>query len=268
MLQGGELAAALTPAQRMDLIQRGYSPMNPYDVQAYKQGKRPTEDVGVIAGANDRRFSTMGMTRASERDTIQARQEYNFDFGNVEVPDGYRYDPSELGILGDSNSNFNQSPREELSSKLDSYGNNFGGDLNSKLQSKLSLRGSLPDPARVKSRTPVANMPYDNEFGNDDGLDDFRSIPQTPKTKIIRPGRGITSLTPTDAKKLGVKNGLLYINAFIVNIKNPSMASRVKLIDAMNNMIKAEERIPEMYLKSYYDGVSIAEKAFHNKLKN
>lgn len=60
---------------------------------------------------------------------------------------------------------------------------------------------------------------------------------------------------------------LLYINAFIVNIKNPSMSTRVKLIDAMNNMIKAEERIPEMYLKSYYDGVAIAEKTFHNKLK-
>lgn len=110
-LEGGELAARLSPAQRMDLIQKGYNPMSPEDVQRFLNKQRPAEGLHEIAGVNQYKRLGGGLDIAAE----------------------------DRSLVGDDMSSFTESadPRQIMKEKMSNSGNSFGQDLDQRLLSRL-----------------------------------------------------------------------------------------------------------------------------------
>jgi len=110
-LEGGELAARLTSAQRMDLIQKGYNPLSPEDVQRYLKRQKPAEGLHEIAGVNQYKRLGGGLDLAAE----------------------------DRGLVGDDYSGFTESadPRQVMKEKMNNSGNSFGKDLDQRLMSRL-----------------------------------------------------------------------------------------------------------------------------------
>lgn len=110
-LEGGELAASLSPAQRMDLIQKGYNPMSPEDVQRYLNRQKPVEGLHEIAGVNQYKRLGGGVDLAAE----------------------------DRGLVGGDIAGFSESadPRQVMKEKMNNSGNSFGQDLDQRLLSRL-----------------------------------------------------------------------------------------------------------------------------------
>jgi hypothetical protein len=139
-IEGGELAAQFSPQERMQMIQRGYNPMSPSDVEAFKRGQRPQEGLHEIAGVN--KYRSLGMARADEyKDNTMINKKFNFN----EDIDIEEYDSRPVN------------PREALAGKMEVYGNRSGDvDLNDKLMSKI---GSPMRESNTPSRKPQIQAP-------------------------------------------------------------------------------------------------------------
>lgn len=125
-LQGGELAASLTPQQRMNMIQMGFNPLDPEDVKRYKQGQRPTGSLKEIAGAT--KFQNLGGGTIDGGDRALL-QEANLQIDPIDIS-------NPINI------------REHINKQLESSYNSSGViDLNEKLTSRLSLKQSAPSPS-------------------------------------------------------------------------------------------------------------------------
>lgn len=132
-LEGGELAARLSSAQRMDLIQKGYNPLSPTDVNNYFNKQRPVDGLHEVAGVKERR--SLG--------------------GGLDVA------PDDRGLLGEADQDFGvpRNARDEMQSAMGSYGSSAGSNLDERLLSRMSE----PDP-RQQPRRPLQeqNSSYNN----------------------------------------------------------------------------------------------------------
>lgn len=124
-LEGGELAASLSSAQRMDLIQKGYNPMSPEDVQRYLKRQKPAEGLHEIAGVSQYKRLGGGVDLAAE----------------------------DRGLVGGDMRSFAEDadPREVMREKMNNSGNSFGQDLDQRLLSRLS--GTFNESPKPKKAT-------------------------------------------------------------------------------------------------------------------
>lgn len=238
---GGELAASLSPMMRMDLIQKGYDPMNPADVKAYKTRQKPTGSLSEVAGIDQ--YKSMG-DHGTYIDGKYVAYNDKRDYGMLakEGKDIVDYDSM----------NSNVDPRQEMSRNMGGYGNS---DVNDRIMSKLEGRRqtaqmSQPQQKRVQQEQPQVRK---------------AAIRQPVRVPANKP-QVLTEATK--ANKLGYTKGIKYINAFIENIKNPSNASRENLILEMNRMVSVEEQIHPSVIQAYRNGIATAERELYTKIKS
>jgi hypothetical protein len=252
MLAGGELARQLTASQRMQMVEKGFSPLNPRDVKAFMNNQKPTGSLALAAGVHDKQFSSLGMSRASANDLRLGASEYDLDTSLL--------DQDSVGFLQDELSNNglrdyaeDASPREQVNRQLNSRNTNEFTDLSDKLQNRLSMK-----------RSSSQGGSYPDGFTNDDN-DEIEEEFQL--SNIIKQPKKVL----TDKKKvveLGLTKGINYCNCFLTNLKDPSVANRTKLINALNNMIISEDSVHPQLLKYYQHGIATAEKMVLDKLKS
>ena len=227
-LEGGELAAAITPAQRMDMVQGGYNPMSPDDVQRYYKNQRPAEGLHEVAGV--KKYMTLGGGKEVDQRDAGMLSEFERETGSS-LTDG----PQRTG-----------NPRDDVRGAMDSYGAG-SYDLDSKIarisakvqNSQRQLPEGRQQPRQQEDRrliaTPKQSLPIINESAK--------------------------------AKKVGYTMGIRYINAFIANVKAPSSANRAALIKEMNSLILIEDKIEPQLIKEYRQGIAVAEAELYNKIK-
>ena len=227
-LAGAELAASISPVQRIDMVQRGYSPMNPIDVENYLNHKAPSGAMFKIAteileeGTSTNSFGEKHMSY--EKDYQKIAQ--YFEKGEKE----------DIDFLDKSNSSNSKvekiNPKEKIKNSLEDYGenNNFSKrGINEKLSEALNKRNIKKTVSSTKN---LINMPKNNK-------------------EYITEG--------AQAKNLGYKYGCNYLNAFILNLKSPSSENRTHLIKELNTMILKEESIHSSVIIEYRRGVEMAE---------
>ena len=229
--EGGELAASLTPAQRMDFVQRGYNPMSPIDVARYFKNQRPAEGLSELAGVN--KYKSLGGGTVDPRDNGLLNElgaEHRED-----IMDGTRQ------ISATSN------PREDVRGMMEDYGSGLG-DLDNKI-SRISERVQDNRQQRVLGPGPSRQPQQD------------RRLIQTPRQTLP------IVTESAKAKKVGYTMGIRYINAFIENIKNPNSTNRQALMKEMNSLILVEDKIDPSIIKEYRQGIAIAESELYAKIK-
>lgn len=255
-LSGGELATRLTAAQRMALIENGYNPLSPRDVKAFQAGQRPQEGIAALSGAGQKEFSNLGMSRASANDLRRASSEYGLDTSML--------DQDSMSMLNDelgSGYETPRNPREAISQRMDNYGGG-GDDLNAKLQARLSAKN-------VNIQPNGGSYPSGFQEENDDIIDnEYYNSPRAPQTKqLLRPSKPAFVNDKAAAEKTGFAKGLNYINAFIINLKTPSVENRNNIIDMLNQMSLAEDKIHPSIRNYFHNGIAKAEKLAYDKIK-
>lgn len=106
-LEGGELAAALTPAVRMDMVSKGYNAMSPADVQRYFAKQKPVDGLHEVAGVREYKNLGGGIeVAASDAGLLQS---YEQETG--------------VSLAGKRTSG---NPREDVRSMMDNYGAGLG----------------------------------------------------------------------------------------------------------------------------------------------
>lgn len=248
-LAGGELAARLTPQQRMDMVSKGYSPLNPRDVQAYTKGQRPVDGLAKAAGVGEKRYNKLGMASSNRSAEASYGQELGVD----------------LSVLGDEGTGWNdgETPRTARDIKLGGYGSGFNQSeeaINSRIMSKLGAGNA----------GMATGIPSINSFDEEMLDEEYNYGPTTHASTKQLIGRKVAKAYITEAvecKKEGYKKGLNYLNAFLENLKNPSLKTRTKLFEAMNNMVLAEDNIHPEMLKEYQHGIALAERALYKDIK-
>jgi hypothetical protein len=133
-LQGGELAARLTAAQRMDMVMSGYNPLSPTDFERYTSGKKPAEGLHEIAGVTKYKNLGMSSSNTSKDDALIQKQ---FGEGTFDEND-----------LESSNTNSYVNPREAIQNQMENYSSTGTADLNSKLMSRIERRQINEQPIR------------------------------------------------------------------------------------------------------------------------
>lgn len=235
--EGGQLAATLSPAMRMELIQMGYNPMSAADIDAYKRKQRPVEGLTEVAGVS--KYSSMG-DHGTFIDGKKITYNDQRDYG-VLAKEGK--DIIDYGSMNDD-----VDPRQSMRGQMENYG---GGDVNDRIMSKLSTRSQMAqEPA---FRKPIKENPKQT------------SRPQI-KQPIAQPKQLLTEAA--QANKLGYTKGVKYINAFIALIKNPTDENRQALILEMNRMVSVEDSIHPSILPQYRKGIALAETELYKKIKN
>lgn len=242
--QGGELAASLSPAMRMELIQKGYDPMDPADVKAFKNRQKPTGGLAEVAGVNSHKsLGDHGTFIDGKHITYNDRHDYGIL--SKEGKDVIDYEKM----------NHNVDPRQEMGSRMGGYGDNFGGDVNDRIMNKLGSR-QQPTPQRQPQRQ-MEEQPQRT-----------RGAIAQPKSLPQQKAQPQLLTEATKANKLGYTKGIKYINAFIENIKNPNNANRENLILEMNKMVSIEEKIHPSVLQAYRNGIASAEAELYKKIKS
>lgn len=135
-LEGGELAARLTSAQRMDLVQKGYNPLSPTDVNNYFNKQRPVDGLHEIAGVKERR--SLG--------------------GGLDVA------PDDRSLLGEGDQDFGipSNPLDAMKSAMGSYGSSAGGNLDDRLLSRMNQSDPRQQPQQRRPIQEQSNTSYNN----------------------------------------------------------------------------------------------------------
>jgi hypothetical protein len=231
-LEGGELAASLTPTQRMDMVSRGYNPMSPNDVQRFFKNQRPVDGLGELAGVN--KYKNLGGGTVDSRDSGLLNDLSGED--RAALTDG-------LGRLGSGGGN----PREDIKGMMEGYGSGIG-NLDDKI-SRISEKAQNNQQQRRLGPGPDRQQSQDRRL-------------------IAAPRQALPIVTEgAKAKKVGYTMGLRYINAFIDNIKNPSSTNRAALMKEMNSLVLIEDKIDPAIIKEYRQGIAIAEAELYAKIK-
>ncbi len=228
-LEGGELAASVTPHQRMDMVQMGYNPMSPDDVERYYNKQKPAEGLHEIAGV--KKYTSLGGGIDGSSKDADLLRDFEMETGasltNGRVPTG--------------------NPRDEARSAMDNYGSGSGLDLDSKI-SRISEKVSNSKQRQL----PEAQRQNQNSD---------RRLIQAPKQTLPIINEA------AKAKTVGYKMGIRYINAFIANVKAPSSANRAELMKEMNNLVLIEDKILPQLIKEYRQGIAIAENELYQKIR-
>ncbi len=204
------MAYKLTQEQKMDMVMKGMSPLDPQQVEEYfktrgrgKPMKEALERVGYLVG-NDVLKQGMGGAHEKESDYDTAYKAVGLDFGG-----GGGSRPA---------TNF----RQQLENDMSNY-QSSGVVSTSEL---LSLRES-------NVRKPSA-----------------------------------PSGTPEQYFKHGHKLGIAYLNAFIINLKNPNSNSRIEILKALKKISDVESKLNGNLLNAFKKGCIKAENEMYNKLKS
>lgn len=235
-LAGAKLAASISPAQRIDMVQRGYSPMNPVDVDNYLNHKAPSGAMLQISTEvleEGTSMNSFGEKHMSYEKDYQKLASHFDNKGDIDVDSLERVAPRTLDRVN---------PKEEVRDKLGNYGGKNDNlprrGVNEKLSEALGKR-SIERP--VSPTKGLISIPKDNR-------------------EYITEG--------AQAKSLGYKHGCSYLNAFIVNLRAPSSENRIKLIKELNTMVLKEESIHPSIVAEYRRGVSTAESELYKNLKS
>jgi hypothetical protein len=215
--EGGNLAARLTPAQRMDMIQRGYNPLSSADVERYFNKEKPMEGLMEVAGVSQ--YKNLGGGKGIDpRDKGLITKE-------LEEFEEFSTSPSNLNL------------RDAVNSKMNSYSSK-PRDINSALTTKLNQ-------ITKESKSQVS-----------------------PKTIPLSQKKSFLITESKQAKNIGYKLGINYLNSFVDLLKSPNTENRTKFIEQINNLVLAEKKIHPAMLEDYRTGIAFAEKQLYNKLKN
>jgi hypothetical protein len=238
---GGELAAQISPRIRIDMIQKGYNPMNPEDVQRYINHQQPIGDIKYITTEyvkEGQDVNTMGEKHMSYRKDYAAIKQ-TFNEGNLDLDtldDVEKISDTEDGLPQDTQiENPISNPRQHLKKIMENT-REHKSNINDRLNN--SIFNNVPQKAQQKNK--------------------FITIPKSQK-EYITEVKQATSLGYTQACK--------YINAFIMQIKNPTLEGRIKFINEINEMILTEEKIHPQILHEYRKGIAKAELEFYQNIK-
>ena len=250
-LEGGELAARLTPMQRVDMIQKGYNPMNPEDTQRYFNRQKPAGDMIAVA--------TMPTEEGMNMNTFgESKMSYQKDYAllkNNYGQDGFKEDLEGLA----SSRDFDQPSRANVGQRMSNYGPGEEPtmiDINDSVSRIVNKRQTQAGPSQ-QQRT-VQSQPQRQVLNNN---------VQRPGTPIATPKATNVIVEAKSAAELGYKKGITYLNCFVKLLKQPSLENRVQLINAMNDMVLTEERVHQKLLVDYRKGVSMAEQKMYDQIK-
>lgn len=242
-LAGANLAASISPAQRIDMVQRGYSPMNPQDVDNYINHKPPTGSMLQIStqvleeGTTTSSFGEKHMSYEKDYAKVASA----FENKGMDIDQLENIAPRTLSKIN---------PKSEMADRLGDYGDvnsERSGNVNERLGAALGKRKL--DEGQPQRRVIQRTSPQKNSLLID--------MPKNDKEYITE---------AKDAQNIGYKRSCNYLNAFIANIKAPSYESRVKLIKEINNMVSTEAQIHPSILKEYRKGVATAEIELYNNI--
>lgn len=136
-LEGGELAARLSPRQRMDMVTGGYNPLSAADVERYFKRQSPAEGLAEHAGVS--KYKNLGEGRFDDkRDYAAISKEFH-----GEVP-GAEFDEE-------------VDPKSSMRNQMEGYGGGFNRevDLNDKLTSLMERRTVTAKPKQA-IRQPIS----------------------------------------------------------------------------------------------------------------
>lgn len=249
-LKAANMAAKIDTRTRMDMVQRGYNPMNIEDVQRYYKKLEPLGlmkelvsynlDDGVnINNMGEKKYSISQDMGAIKQ--AMAEGDHNIDPRHLEesgIQDEFDQAVQvDWGDIQDQPINNNNkfathTTQQSLASKIDYTPKNVNEIISSKL-------GAKQPSSNAPIKTPV----------------------KIPVTKQY-----ITE--STEAHSLGYKKACVYLNAFTRLLKNPSEEGRNALIEAINNMVLTEEKIHPSIINVYRKGLNKAEQELYAKIKN
>jgi hypothetical protein len=235
-MEGGELAATLTPAQRMELVQKGYNPMSPIDVQRYYKNQRPQEGLSELAGVN--KYKNLGGGTVDPRD--------NNLLGDFERETGEAMDLDGPLRIGSGN------PREDVKGMMENYGDSLGN-----LDDKI---GRVTDRInQAQQRQPQRQLPPARQE---------RQQPTSDRRLIQAPRQTLPLINEAaKARKAGYTMGVRYLNAFVENIQRPSAQNRALLMKEMNSLVLVEDKIEPSIIREYRQGIAQAEAEFYGNIK-
>lgn len=113
-LEGGELAASLSPAVRMDMVSSGYNPMSPEDVNRYYNKQKPVEGLHEVAGV--KKYTNLGGGVDATREDAGLLQQFEKEVGVPLVSSRVQTGNPRDDVRGMMN-NYN-SPVSDLDSKI------------------------------------------------------------------------------------------------------------------------------------------------------
>ena len=254
-LEGGELAARLTPMQRVDMIQKGYNPMNPEDTQRYFNRQKPAGDMIQVASMpteEGQNLNTFGESKMSyKKDYALLHREFGKDGFNDDLE------------MNASNRDFDfgggQPTKASVSQRMQNYGPGTEAttiDINDSVERIVGKRQTQAGPSQQQRQ--VQQQPQRQVLQNDT---------QRQVGPIATPKATNVIMEAKQAAELGYKKGITYLNCFVRLLKQPSFDNRIQLINAMNDMVLTEERIHNKLLTEYRKGVSMAEQKMYDQIK-
>jgi len=216
----------LTTEQRMMMIQKGMSPLDPEQVRVFLEHggrvKASPEDMKErlvsLIGEDAYYRKNLGSGNESERQYSQAYA--GGDYTGQER--------SSSGIIDE------QTAKQRLFEDMDSY-------ASGKPMSKTIDSSQLMSLKEDRFEGSVLNQ-------------QSKKITKEEAKKMQDAGYGFT---------------IKYLNAFIMNLKEPSYENRIVLYENLLKVLKNDEKLNknEMKQKYYRNGCTIAEKEMHQKLK-
>lgn len=238
----GELVAALSPRERVDMIQKGYIPGRKEDVIRYRQGQPPTGeavDLATYVTEEGQNFNSLGEKKIKGGFNFQSvdpnrAHEYVREYGMAE-----QFESSSMEFAPKTSVD----PRESVKQSMDNYKGS------SSLDSKINnLMGNVQKQAQTQQRTSQQQSSKQPQQ---------RPLLTTPKN-MLKEEQVIAN---------GYKDGVKYLNAFIRLLKDPSITNRETLIEAINTFITAENGLPSQMVESYRAGLSKAESKMYQQIK-
>lgn len=207
----------LTQAQKMDMVMKGLSPINPEHVQTYIQNRgavrasmqEQTERLSTLIGNDVYRRNDLGSGKESERDLDMAYQK--------------------TGLIDTPSRAATRDPRQMLAQDMEGYYSNKG--MNS--------------------------------------IDSSRLLSLRESSSVSQPQAQPITTNVKQAYQLGYKSSITYLNAFIINVKNPSINSRMQLFKELRKIMEIEQKLkgkPDV-LGAFRKGLDKGETEMYNKLK-
>lgn len=275
----GELVASLTPAQRMDMIQKGYIPGHEEDVRRYFDNQKPVGDAAGLAV-----FDTGG--GFSLNSLGEKKVKGNFNLKQVAEDDldkhygEYNLDEYEEKLQTSPVIN----PREEIKQTMNSYSSRETS-LDSKVDRILGRKAEgtqtirKPSPQRQQNfdyeeteeeirKTPVLgpNAKRQQQSFTRNNLLQKKEV-YKPTLRIQESQRG-KKQTPEQIKRQGYNDGVKYLNSFIRLLKSSNAEERDKLTSALSSIIEIENNLASNMINLYREGLKQAEQQVYGQIKS
>jgi len=244
----GEFAASIPPKIRMEMIQRGYLPTNPEDVERFQNNQQSMGLMkelvvhGLSEGANINSMGEKNMNMGSDMAAIKQAMvegDHNIDPRHLhEAPGGDDFLDEVTKVDWESQEE-RQNPstptqQKDIRKNLGDQINYTPKNVNEKMKDVLGT--NQPSRGPIKTPKKIEEKPYITEA--------------------------------VKATNIGYVKGCAYLNAFIKQLKNPTSEGRMNLIEAMNKMVIVEDEIHPNILHEYRKGVVKAEKELYSKIVN